>query len=103
MGAVYMKLASADGDRLIGVGVPASVAAAAELHEVVTDSLGRMRMRPVTGIDLPAGRTVELRPGALHIMLLDLARPLAAGESIVVRLRFEKSPERAVRVVVRGS
>ncbi|MFI5370674.1 MAG: copper chaperone PCu(A)C [Candidatus Eisenbacteria bacterium] len=103
VGAAYMRLASADGDRLIGVAVPPSVASAAELHEVVTDSLGRMQMRPVTGIDLPAGRTIELRPGGWHVMLVGLTRPLAAGGSIVVRLRFEKAAELAVRVTVRGS
>ena len=36
---------------------------------------GVMKMRPVAGLELPAGRTVELKPGGYHVMLMDLKGP----------------------------
>ena len=38
--------------------------------------------------DLPAGETVSLEPGGLHIMLIRLTRPIQEGESIEITLRF---------------
>ena len=46
-------------------------------------------MRPVGVLDLPAGKTVELKPGGLHLMLMDLKQPIAKGGSIPLTLRFE--------------
>lgn len=100
-GAAYLTLESPVADRLIEVRVPASVAARVELHEVVTGADGQMSMHPVAAIELPAGVAVELRPGSRHLMLMDLARPLAEGDTLDVTLRFERAPERRLRVPVR--
>ena len=102
MGAAYLTITSASDDRLIGVEVPASVAARAEIHEVVTDSTGAMRMQPVSGVDLPAGEPVTFRPGAWHVMLIGLARPLVPGASFEMTLRLEHAAPHTVRVPVRG-
>ena len=102
MGAAYLTITSAAGDRLVGVEVPASVAARAEIHEVVTDSLGALRMRPVSGVDLPAGRAVTFQPGTWHVMLIALTRPLVAGRMFEMTLRFERAGPVTVRVPVRG-
>lgn len=102
MGAVYLRLTSGSDDRLLGAGVPDTVAARAELHEVVRDTLGRMGMQPVDGVALPAGRTVRFAPGGRHVMLVDLPRPLSPGERIAVRLRFEHATPETVIAVVRG-
>jgi copper(I)-binding protein len=89
------------GDRLVGAGIPKRVAARVELHEVVTDARGGMTMRRVEGIPLPPGTPVRLRPGAFHLMLVDLAASLADGDTIDVTLRFERAPDATVRVPVR--
>lgn len=102
MGAVYMTLRSAAEDRLIGAKVSPAVAARAELHQVVTDGRGQMTMRRVEAIELPAGVPVRLEPGASHLMLVDLARPLVAGDTLKATLRFEKAGNMTVRVPVRG-
>jgi copper(I)-binding protein len=44
---------------------------------------------------------VRLRPGAFHLMLVDLAASLADGDTIDVTLRFERAPDATVRVPVR--
>jgi copper(I)-binding protein len=54
---------------------------------------GMMTMKPVTSIEIPAGETVELKPGGYHIMLLDVKKVLAVGDTIEVTLTFEKAGE----------
>ena len=100
-GVVYLTLASDAGDRLIAVSVPASVAGRAEMHEVFEDAARRLGMRPVDGVDLPAGAAIVFGPGGRHIMLTALARPLMAGDTLAVTLRFRRAVTRTVPVVVR--
>ncbi|MEJ7686603.1 MAG: copper chaperone PCu(A)C [Variovorax sp.] len=82
----FMKLTAPDGARLVGISTPA--AGVAEVHEMKMDG-DTMRMRAVPALELPAGQTVELKPGGLHLMLMDLKAPLAKGASVPMMLRFE--------------
>jgi hypothetical protein len=59
-----------------------------------------MKMRPVTGVDIPAGQPVSLAPGGLHIMLMGLKKPLKAGEKFPLTLTFDKAGTRTVDVAV---
>ena len=79
----YMKLTAREGQRLVGASSP--VAGVAEIHEMKMDG-SVMTMRPIGALDLPAGRTVELKPGGLHLMLMDLKQPLAAGTTVPLTL-----------------
>ena len=118
MGAAYMSISASEGDQLVGVSVPASVAARAEIHEMVPadmdhsmdDSMGdgemdmdmgAMVMQQIMALDLPAGQTVSLEPGGYHVMLIDLAEPLVEGESFEVTLDFAEAEDLTVEVVVR--
>lgn len=88
-GAIYLTLKGQDGgDRLMGASSP--VASSVELHETVMDQ-GVMKMREVKGMQIPAGGTVMLQPGGLHIMLMNLKQPLKEGESVPLTLVFEKA------------
>ena len=60
-----------------------------------------MEMREVDSIAVPAGETVTLKPGGYHVMLLQLAEPLAAGASIDVTLTFEEAGDVEVVAEVR--
>jgi periplasmic copper chaperone A len=109
MGAVYLTLESAAGDRLIAVSVPRSVAATAQIHEtvMVADSSGDgarsgMTMRPVASLELPPGQAVTLEPGGYHIMLLDLKRALRSGGHVPVTLTLEKAGKQKVLASVRA-
>jgi copper(I)-binding protein len=62
---------------------------------------GEMTMRPVEFVELPAGVAVEMKPGGHHIMLMDLAKPLAAGTTFKLTLTFEKAGEITIDVPVR--
>jgi hypothetical protein len=99
-GAAYVTLAGgATADALTGASTP--VAATAEVHESSMQG-GVMRMRAVPSIPVPAGRAVTLAPGGLHIMLMGLKRPLAAGDSFPLTLTFERAPPVTVDVPVRA-
>jgi copper(I)-binding protein len=96
-GAAYFTVESATPDRLVAVSTPA--ADKAELHNMTTEG-GVMKMRPLAGIDLPAGQAVTLKPGGTHVMLMGLKAPLQAGQSVPMTLTFEKSGKREITVTV---
>lgn len=60
----------------------------AELHQTSNDN-GMMKMLPVDSITIPAKQSIELAPGGLHIMLINLAKPLEAGKTIALKLTFD--------------
>jgi len=84
--AIYLTLTSAAADRLTGCSSPA--AKAAQLHETTMTAAGVMQMRPLGGLDLPAGKAVTLSPGTDHVMLTGLSGPLVAGKSVKLHLTF---------------
>jgi copper(I)-binding protein len=84
-------------DRLVAASSPA--ASRVELHTMAMDN-GVMRMHEVPAIDLPPGGEVKLKPGGLHMMLVGLKAPLAAGTRVPMRLTFEHAGSIDVDVAV---
>jgi len=83
----FMKLTAPTGTRLVGISTPA--AGVAEVHEMKMEG-DTMKMRELAGgLDLPAGQTVELKPGGNHVMMMDLKQALAKGSTVPMTLRFE--------------
>ncbi len=82
----FMKLTSRDGNRLVGAASP--VAGVVEVHEMKMEG-DVMRMRAIAGLDLPAGKAVELKPGGYHVMLMDLKTALRKDSSIPLTLVFK--------------
>jgi len=87
----YMQLQSDVDARLIGASSPA--VPRVEVHEMKMDG-DVMRMREVQSIDLPKGKTVSLEPGGFHIMLMNLPKPIAAGDVIPLTLVVESGGKR---------
>ena len=87
----YMELTSRVPARLVSASSP--VAGAVEIHNMTMEK-GVMKMFPVDGIDLPAGKPVKLAPGGYHAMMLDLRRQLKAGERVPFKLTFELADKR---------
>jgi hypothetical protein len=103
VGAAYMRIANggAGPDRLIAARSPA--AGRVEIHEMRMEG-DIMRMRELEGgLDLPAGATVELNPGGYHIMLIDLARPLARGAKVPMTLTFARAGVVTVELAVEAA
>jgi copper(I)-binding protein len=82
----FMLLQSATDARLVSAASP--VAGVVEIHEMRMEG-DVMRMRAVAGLDLPAGSTVELKPGGYHVMLIDLKKQLQDGEVVPLTLTIE--------------
>ncbi len=97
--AAYMTIENRSGtlDRLVSAASP--VARVVELHTHLMDG-GVMRMRPVNAIEVKPGEPAVLRPGGLHLMLIDLSRPLRAGETVPLTLRFENAGEIPVELAI---
>ncbi len=82
----FMRLTPSANARLVSASSP--VAGLVEIHEMAMDK-DVMKMRQVPGLDLAAGRTLELKPGGYHVMLMDLKQPIKGGESVPITLVFE--------------
>ena len=83
----FMKLTAKDGAKLVAIATPA--AGVAEVHEMKMDG-DVMKMRAVPGgLDLPAGKTVELKPGGYHVMLMDLKAALPKDSTVPLTLTFK--------------
>jgi periplasmic copper chaperone A len=96
----FMQLASPGDSALVAVSSPA--AKAAEIHTMTLEG-GVMRMRAIDSLALPAGKTVELKPGGYHVMLLDLAQPLKEGDSVPVVLTFADATGRKTSQEVKAT
>ena len=81
----YMSLTAPKALTLVGISTPA--AGIAEVHEMKMDG-DVMKMREIPALALPAGKTVALKPGGLHVMLMDLKQPVAKDTRVPMTLRF---------------
>jgi copper(I)-binding protein len=84
-------------DQLISASSP--VAGEVQLHEMAMDG-NVMKMRQVKDIAVPAGGAVELKPGGLHLMFMNIKAPLTAGETVPVKLKFAKAGDVEVKMPV---
>ena len=85
----FMQLTAKDNAQLVSISTP--VAGVAEVHEMKMEG-DVMRMRAVQGgLQLPAGKTVQLKPGGYHVMLMDLKTPLLKDTTVPLTLVFKDS------------
>jgi copper(I)-binding protein len=83
----FMKIMAKDNAKLVGVSSP--VAGVVEIHEMKMDKdVMKMSALP-NGLELPAGKAVELKPGGYHVMLMDLKAPLTKDTTIPLTLMVQ--------------
>lgn len=89
MSAAFGTLENSGDTDVTVVSVTSEASSMLELHETVENEAGEMVMREIEGgFIIPAGGDFELEPGANHIMLMDLASPLQAGDEATFTLTF---------------
>jgi periplasmic copper chaperone A len=93
----FMTLTARRAMRLVAVASPA--AGVGELHEMKMEG-DVMKMRALTGLDLPAGQAVEFKSGGNHIMLMDLKQTLKHGTTVPVTLTFADAQGRQSNLTV---
>jgi copper(I)-binding protein len=100
-GGGYLTLTNGteEADALVGVTSPAAMSV--QVHETFADASGMMAMRPIAQLPVPAGGSVELKPGGYHLMLMGLKQPLAAGQTVELTLTFEHAAPVTVQAPVK--
>lgn len=73
-----------------------------EIHETSMVE-GKMRMRQVDHIDIPANSTAELKPGSYHIMLIGLEKAMNAGAAETLTLTFSDGSQKTIEAMVSTS
>ena len=101
----FMTVTSKENAKLVSVSSP--VAGIVEIHEMKMDKdVMKMAALP-SGLDLPAGKPVDLKPGGFHIMLMDLKLPLNKDVSVPLTLTIQdgagKKSQQTVQVPVSTS
>ncbi len=99
-GYMMIKNNGAVSDSLVSAAT--SIAGKIEVHEMTMDN-GVMKMRPLAGgLEIKPGATVEFKPSALHLMIMNLKQPVEKGKPFVVTLTFEKAGAVDVEFTVEG-
>lgn len=98
--AAFMQLDNNDMSDHQVVAARSDAAEVVELH-THTHENGMMKMRQVQEINLPAGVETQLKPGGLHIMLIDLRAPLSKEEPVKLTLEFEDGSEKELSLPVK--
>lgn len=95
----FMQITSPKAAKLVSAS--SAVAGVTEIHEMTMNN-NVMRMRAIPGLELPAGKTVELKPGGYHVMLMDLKAPVSEGQKVPVSLVFEHADGKRETVEVQA-
>ena len=96
---LYAQIVSAGGGKLVSAASP--LAGVVEIHEMAMDG-NVMKMRAVPGLELPAGKAVDLKPGGYHVMLMDLKQPLKEGDTVQVTFVIEGKDGKRESVAVKA-
>ena len=96
----FMQITSAQDARLVEVKSP--VAGVVEIHEMAMDKdVMKMRALP-NGLDLPAGKNVELKPGGYHVMLMALKQQVKEGDTVPMTLVVEGKDKKRSTIEVKA-
>lgn len=100
-GFMTIENTGTEADRLVSI--TSTVADKSEIHEMGMEG-DVMKMRALTdGLEIPAGETIVLSPGGLHLMFMGLKGAFVEGETVSVTLTFEKAGTVDVELPVLGA
>ncbi len=93
--AAYMQIQSARAVKLVKAESPA--AGLVELHNMSMKD-GVMEMKAMGAVEIPAGKTVTLKPGGMHVMMMKVKQPIKAGDKVALTLTFEGADKKPLVV-----
>ena len=96
MTGAFAKITNTTNTDVTLVGGSAEIAGMVEIHEVVMLDNAMKMQKKEGGIVIGAGQTIVLEPGGLHVMLMDIAKPIVAGDTITLTLDFEGTESQTV-------
>ena len=95
----FMQISSTEPVRLVEA--KSTAARIVEIHEMRMEG-DRMMMKAIDALDIVPGRTLELKPGSYHVMLIDLKKPLSKGEIVPITLQVEGKDRKVEAVEVKA-
>jgi copper(I)-binding protein len=98
--AAYFLLENPTDEALVLVGAESPVVERVEIH-LMSHKDGKMRMRQIQSLQIPAKGNLVLQPSGLHLMLIGMEQAPKAGESIELTLRFADGQNKKVLAAVR--
>ena len=101
-GVAYMTLRNTGAEPVVVTGLRTDLAMMPMIHSTTTDAQGVTRMSHMEAVEIAAGEAVALAPGGLHVMLMDLQRPMVEGESYTLSVIFADGTEATVDVPILG-
>jgi len=99
MTGIFAKITNNSDKTITLVGGSTDAAMMVQTHEVVNG----MMQEKKGGIEILAGQTVTLEPGGLHIMLMNLAKPIVVGDKIEYTFKFEGAEEQTFTLTAKES
>lgn len=98
----FLTISNTGSDDDVLIGVSSSVSERGEVHEMKMDG-DTMKMREMAdGLVIPAGETVELKPGGYHLMFMKLNQPLVEGETMEATLEFQNAGSVTIPFAIMG-
>ncbi|MEY3537417.1 MAG: hypothetical protein RL645_231 [Actinomycetota bacterium] len=85
------------------VGGSAEIAQMVEVHEVVMSGGAMTMQKKEGGIVIPAGESVTLEPGGLHVMLMNLNKAILDGDQITLTLDFDGADSQTLTLPAKTS
>ena len=98
MGVGYGTITNAAKQNDALIGASSDAASRVELHETTINDAGVASMKKVDRLEVASGKSIELKPGGLHLMLIGMKQPLQDGQTVSVTLKFEHAGEVAVEL-----
>jgi copper(I)-binding protein len=95
----FLTLVSSENAKLVGAS--STIAKTTEIHNSSMHN-HVMHMEAVDSVELPAGKTIELKPGAHHVMLMGLSKPVKAGEKVPLTLTIEDARGKRTQLEVKA-
>ena len=95
----FMTITSTEEAKLVGA--KSSIAKTTEIHQSMLMD-GVSHMHEADSVALPAGKPVELKPGGYHVMLMGLAKPVAAGQKVPIELTVEDKRGKRSKIEVQA-
>lgn len=99
--AVYFVIDNRSPENDVLVGAACDAAMMTQVHQTSIDASGKASMNEQKSVPAAAFRQTSFEPGGLHVMLMDLKQPLAAGEMLPLTLTFEKAGQVQIEAQVR--
>ncbi len=101
VGVAFVSMTNNGTKPLTLVGAQSNVSKKVEIHTHTING-DIMQMRKIDSVDIPAGATIAMESGGLHLMLIGVREPLKANQQFDITLTFKDQAPVTQRFVVQA-